>query len=397
MSSAAGLSEADSGNFRPFGGPPDEPVPLVWPTRLLRGASWAGLVYLDLNHWIGLADAAAGRKPGDRYQEALASCRVAQHDGSVVFPLSAVHYMEIAKIVDPTRRANLATIMEELSGFTTLTSRTVIMRLEIESVLERELNVTPNLEPAVRLLGWGAQHSVLGVEGGVQIVDDAGNDATALARRRVGALALDELLSNARLMLERGLLSGPRDEAEVAKLRATGWQPDAAVKVAQERADRETELVGILHADPRWRKGRLRDVISAREVVYEIWDALTECLLAKGMSKLNWLNDRQRIRTFVRSMPSAEVVIEMKTARHRNPSSTWDTNTIFDIDAVGLAVPYCDAVVTERYACSVLQRAELGERMNTALMRSPQELVDWLSNRDLPLPGRRSQARRTGS
>jgi hypothetical protein len=378
MSTRTELTAPDSGNFRPFGGPPDEPVDFVWPQRLLRGASWAKLVYLDLNHWIGLADASSGRRQGDNYRDALAACRDAQLSGGVIFPLSGVHYMEIAKIVDPSRRANLATIMEELSGFTTLTSRTVIMRLEIESVLERELSLNPSGAPAVRLLGWGAQHSVVGFEGDVRIVDETGADVTERTRTTVGAAAFDQLLVDARLTLERGLLKGPSDDAEVAKLRANGWQPDAAVKVAQERADRETELVGILNDDPRWRRGRLRDVISAREVVHEIWDAFAECLQAKGISSLQWLDDRQRIRGFVRAMPSAEIVVEMKTARHRNPSSTWDTNTIFDIDAMALAVPYCDAVVTERHANSVLERAGLGERMSTALMRSPQELVDWL-------------------
>ena len=58
---------------------------------------------------------------------------------------------------------------------------------------------------------------------------------------------------------------------------------------------------------------------------------------------------------------------------------TWDTNTIFDIDAMALSVPHCDAVVTERHAYSILKNAGFDERMGTALMRKPGELVDWLS------------------
>jgi hypothetical protein len=102
------------------------------------------------------------------------------------------------------------------------------------------------------------------------------------------------------------------------------------VRVAQERADRETDLVGILNADPKWRKGRLRDV-----------------------------------------------VIGMKTTRHRNASMTWDTTTF--IDAMALSVPYCDAVVTERHAYSILKDVGFDERMGTALMHRPGELVDWLA------------------
>jgi hypothetical protein len=48
---------------------------------------------------------------------------------------------------------------------------------------------------------------------------------------------------------------------------------------------------------------------------------------------------------------------------------------------IALAVPYCDAVVTERHACATLVQAGFGERMSTALMRSPEELVEWLEMR----------------
>jgi hypothetical protein len=270
--------------------------------------------------------------------------------------------------------------MEELSDFATLVSRPVVMRLEFEAVLDQELGVAPAPQPLIDLIGWGVRHSV-GVEGDIRIVDDSGADVTDAARTRVGAAAFDQMLADARLALERGILAGPRNDAEAAKLRANGWQPDAAVKVAQERADREIELVGILDADPRWRKGRLRDVVSARELVHEMWNALEESLVARGIARVDAFADRERIRAFVRSMPSAEVVIEIKTARHRNPSLIWDTNTIFDIDAMALSVPYCDAVVTERHAYSILHNAGFGERMDTSLMRRPDELVDWLAQR----------------
>ncbi|MHB1844818.1 MAG: hypothetical protein ACYCWW_08310 [Deltaproteobacteria bacterium] len=338
------------------------------------------MVYLDLNHWIGLSDAAVGRSQGDNYRGALAASREARRSGRASFPLSATHYMEIAKIVDPSRRSNLAAIMEELSGFATLASRPVVTRLEIEAVLDQELGAAPSPPPIIDLVGWGVRHSV-GTEGDVRIIDASGVDVTDLARAKIGAAAFDRILADARLALERCILVGPRDDAEAAKLRATGWQPDAAVKVAQERADRETELVGILDEDPRWRRGRLRDVVSARELTHEMWSAFEESLVARGISNIESFADGQRIRTFVRSMPSAEVVIEMKTARHRNPSMTWDTNTIFDIDAMALSVPYCDAVVTERHAYSILQQAGFGQRMGTALMRTPRALVDWLAGR----------------
>ena len=145
--------------------------------------------------------------------------------------------MEVAKIVDPSWRSNLTTIMEERSEFATLAARPVVMRLEIEAVLDKELGEAPSPPPVVRLVGRGVSHSV-GTEGGLRIVDMSGADVTDLARAQVGAEAFDRLFADARLALERGVLAGPRNDDEVARLRANGWQPDAAVKVAQERADR---------------------------------------------------------------------------------------------------------------------------------------------------------------
>jgi hypothetical protein len=371
------MSGADPvGTFRPFATITNEPVDLLWPTGLRRDPAPPSVVYLDLLHWVGLADAVANRPAGEEYKDALAACCEAKRTGKAIFPLSATHYMETAKIVNPSRRANLATVMEEVSCFVTLVSRAVVMRLEIEAVLDQDVGPSPSPLPTIDLIGWGVRHSV-GVEGDIRIVDDSGADVTAAAQ--VGADVFDELLADARLALERGILNGPQNDAEVATLRARGWQPDAAVRVAQERADRETDLVGILNADPAWRRGRLRDVVAARELIYEMWDSLKESLVARGTPNVDSFKERDKIRRFTRSMPSAEVVIEMKTARHRNPSTKWGTNTIFDIDAMALSVPYCDAVVTERHACAILKDAGFDERMGTALMRRPGELVDWLA------------------
>ncbi len=72
-----------------------------------------------------------------------------------------------------------------------------------------------------------------------------------------------------------------------------------------------------------------------------------------------------------------EVAIEMKTRYHRSRSSKWDVNTIFDIDAMSVSVPYCDAVVTERHAADTLNRAHVGGKMHTAIMASPGEMAEW--------------------
>ncbi|MFZ1153995.1 MAG: hypothetical protein WAN93_03730 [Solirubrobacteraceae bacterium] len=87
----------------------------AWTSSLLRSDGDRPLVYLDMNQWIYLAQAATGHANGKRYKKALKALRGAR--GSVVIPLSAAHYMEVDGIRDAGRRSNLASLMEELSGF----------------------------------------------------------------------------------------------------------------------------------------------------------------------------------------------------------------------------------------------------------------------------------------
>jgi hypothetical protein len=65
----------------------------------------------------------------------------------------------------------------------------------------------------------------------------------------------------------------------------------------------------------------------------------------------------------VRSMPSTDVAIVLKAAWHRNGQRIWTVNEVYDIDALALATPYCDVVVTEKVCDHILR----------ACLRSPEQ------------------------
>jgi hypothetical protein len=67
-------------------------------------------------------------------------------------------------------------------------------------------------------------------------------------------------------------------------------------------------------------------------------------------------------------MPSTDVSIALKAAWHQNGQRTWTMNDIYDIDALALATPYCDVVVTEKACHHILSTAKMNERMNTSLL-----------------------------
>jgi hypothetical protein len=167
-----------------------------------------------------------------------------------------------------------------------------------------------------------------------------------------------------------------------------GYRPEAHQQITQNRLNQELELVANLSREStNWRRGGLRDVIAAREMIIELNEMITTALISHGMHIGQLVgDDREKIRAFASCMPGCEVAIEMKTQYHRNPSKRWTVNDIYDIDALALAVPYCDVVFTDAEARAILAKARLEGRMNTGLPRTPSELIEVLHT--LPSPSR---------
>jgi hypothetical protein len=136
---------------------PNTQPELVWP-RLIGWPSTTPLVYLDLNHWIYLAQARAGTPNGRRFVDVLNACRTLRSNGAAMFVLSGSHYMELVKIRDPAQRRAIADVMEELTGFNMLLGRFAVMQLELEAALNQFVVAIPPL-PARHLVGYGAGHA----------------------------------------------------------------------------------------------------------------------------------------------------------------------------------------------------------------------------------------------
>jgi hypothetical protein len=353
----------------------DEPPALVWPRLLELPSDTVNVVYLDLNHWISLAQASVGHSKGISFTKALEACRAARSAGTATFVLSGTHYIEMLKIKDPAQRRALADVMEELTGFAALVSRVVVMELELTAMLDR-LARKPSPLPKIPLIGRGVRHTA-GRRSGLTIMGPSG-DETDRARRRMGAKAFDDFAAEANLQLDRSALRGPTDD-EVENLRALGWNPEAVTQVAERRAAEERNQTLRLDGAGPWRHSRLRDVVSARELYIEFQNILPRALAERGLVLSDVIPDQQSARAFVRAMPSTDVSIELKTVWHRNRDKQWTANDINDIDAMSLAVPYCDIVVTDKACHHALQAARLGKRMYTALLRGLEDLPGTLA------------------
>lgn len=353
-------------------------IPLVWPITLVRPAR-AQVVYLDLNHFINLAKYAHGHRAYRHYAELMSAVLRAQVDGRAMFPLSAVHYVEMAGIPDLGRRGDVAEVMETVTGFTSLLDRPTLASLELREVIRARLGM-PASDHRYELLGTGVLRA-FGKVGGLKVYNESGEDVTDEARDYRDPDEFDRRMTKAERDLDRAALRGvlpPEYGPQPPTL------PDATAELAdgtRSRVEFETDFTEILR-DPRhrqFRKARLRDAIAVRELTHEWLDRFNAELHSVKASIADVMGGGQDdALSFAESMPSTRVAISMKTAYHRNPQRSWSMNDVHDIDAASAAVAYCDAVFTDKHVWNAVTTARELQPMQTFMPRKPEQLAEWL-------------------
>ena len=146
-------------------------------------------------------------------------------------------------------------------------------------------------------------------------------------------------------------------------------------QVVQSRVQREQDLADRLKNDGNLRQ-RLEDVIAARTLYWEVAYLFPEVLPEAGIS-IDELygHGKEWLTAFCEDMPTVAVILALARANHKAAADrTWRKNDIHDIDALSIAVPYCDIVVTEAHFCEQARKAKLADRFNTVVMRKLEDL-----------------------
>jgi hypothetical protein len=135
----------------------------VWPARLVPAAT--RLVYLDLNHWIGLAKANTGHRDGVGLRAALETMRT--HRTGWTYVISMPLIMELTGILRRSQRAALGQVIEEFTNFACVMPLTTIAALEFDTALGAFAPITERFAP-VPLAGQGVLQAC-GMRGGLRI------------------------------------------------------------------------------------------------------------------------------------------------------------------------------------------------------------------------------------
>lgn len=346
-------------------------------------------IYLDQWVWIRLARAAEGKPDGADASRLLESLLEAS-DAGVAFPLSWTHYIETDRIKNLHQRRELAQVVASISHFRTIRWRRDLLRNQLLVAMHEQFG-RPTFRPAtLDPLGLGVHWAFQGVEGIFEVHDSAGD-----------RIELEQFPPEMRIRATQGfecqVLAGPADGEERTMREQYGWRPEAGTEVGNGRLQWEQQFVELLATTPPKDPAELRVWIQAREVVHENLELLEETFKEYGLPLRRLTggfgDDPEQRRTFISGffdrMPSLRVAVDLKLAVHRNNQRGWKKNDIYDIDAMSIAVPYCDVVVADKATADALNRPSVREHHDTLVYANPLDLFDVLpqmieSARELP-------------
>jgi hypothetical protein len=332
-------------------------------------------VYLDQWVWVRMALAEAGRPRAVEDVTALCAIRAASAAG-VIFPLSATHYEETLRIKDPGQRRDLAMVMATVSEMRTLRRQTDLVRHQFLFALHETVG-RPTFRPvAPEPLGVGVNWAFRGVHAFLRVVDADGRVVTS-----VDPGWLRQINQHA----EAALLAGPVDE-EMASLVEGGYvDPRAHETAAGNRLAWEQLLEDRLAEERRPTPAELRVWLLARELSHEYLDLLNTLFAEYRLSlsaispTADGVQSRKRIVAFAERVPTLRISAELKLEVFRDSNRRWSWNMLRDIDALSLAIPYCDVVVADKDAAALVRRTNAPERHGTVVISRLSDLVDLLS------------------
>lgn len=181
-----------------------------------------------------------------------------------------------------------------------------------------------------------------------------------------------ELQANA--LFEYWLLATPRSLRD----RIPGFEPvltrqDAAAELAEIQV-----MVDSLHSGKEIAT-RPMDGVAARQLCRDIFGNFTRALASAGFVTSLPLRTRAELTDFLEHLPTQRVATSLKYHYVKQAATTWKINHLRDIEALSVAIPYTDAVVTDADVADVAtQRAGLDAEFGTPVFKSLTELATYL-------------------
>jgi hypothetical protein len=310
-------------------------------------------VYIDLNHWIGLAKS---RKGGDLALEQRLAALV--DAGAIVVPVSAAHIIEIAAILSERQRQNLSSMLRSLSRGVVLRSLDEVRAIEVSSRVAAHYGIGAPVDVKSIALARGYARAFGEPKIEFSSSPRANPGEAVIAEQEVWDVLNDEKLLDEILSLYFAKIKteGPEHGAVKAGLEQTRQ----AIQ-GKELAAIETECLSGL------RRGFAALALRA----------VTELGLSQAQLEANppthfWTNE------YMATLPTFNVWSKLYAYLARVMSREITVNDLYDMGHLSVAVPYCDVVVADAAMKHLLTFRRLNEAYNTAVHSDLTEAIEKL-------------------
>ena len=173
-----------------------------------------------------------------------------------------------------------------------------------------------------------------------------------------------EIETGGRALLEYMMARGP-EPGDLPALRAYGYRSEAVVQVEQDRLRREEQLAAMLR-DGTASRDRLGDLVHARYLFWELDSHLRVGLEQYGIDGDDFFaHGKEWLSAFLDDIPGAAITMTLTEKGFRNADKAWKGNDLRDADAMSATIPYCDVVLTDKYAAAQLARSPAVTRLGT--------------------------------
>ena len=88
--------------------------------------------------------------------------------------------------------------------------------------------------------------------------------------------------------------------------------------------------------------------------------------------------DKEWITAFLQQLPTLAVQQQIRRQLFAKHSRPWKINDIRDLDALSVAVPYCDIVATDKEAAAALNASAQITAIGSAVVSRPEALLEQL-------------------
>lgn len=305
-------------------------------------------IYLDLNKWVDLSRCYFGKN--EKLRPVLDSLIAAGLRKEICCPASTATLIEVRKKRNSDQRERLAEFISRISGGVFMAPPSVLQDWELKRAVSKTLGIPIDL-PRNKLFGHGVAFAF-----GMTRDDPSFHNMTDEAFDRfnspqgsyflmAGSTETEEIFESGRQLTESQATDYVRDIEQYR---------ENARSVSKEMRRRGVAANELLAFQPQ----------------------ITRILKNHNLQFNDLLNvGRHKLLKFFSHSPSLDCWIKLSAARNEHHDRKVEKNDMLDLRALSIAIPYCQAVITEKFWTRLVKQEKLDDTYTTLVSNRLEDLV----------------------